>query len=399
VSTSDATAAIRHSDLFPEDVKSFLKNPSKTLSHNLAQPEFTQTNLVSDAQPGHLTAAIQDPNLINPWGVAFPPTGPFWVANNHTGTATVYNVDPKTNTPTKLGLVVTIATPSGQTTPASPTGVVFNDSHGFVVNGAPASFIFDTEDGTLSAWNSNSGTQSVLAVDNSADPAHGDPNVPPAEGIGAVYKGLAIGQDEGQPMLYATNFRHGTVDMFNDQFQQVGSFTDSSLPAGYAPFNAQVLDHHVFVTFAVQDQFKHDDVAGAGNGFVDEFDMDGHLITRVASNGALNSPWGLAIAPHDFGKFAGDLLVGNFGDGTINAFDLKTDMFVGTLRGADGNPIVIGDLWSIKPGNDGAAGSKGSIFFTAGVQGEAQGLFGSLTPIPGSDRFAESTSGSHVTAG
>ena len=399
MSTSDATAAIRHSDLFPEDVKSFLKNPSKTLSHNLAQPEFTQTNLVSDAQPGHLTAAIQDPNLINPWGVAFPPTGPFWVANNHTGTATVYNVDPKTNTPTKLGLVVTIATPSGQTTPASPTGVVFNDSHGFVVNGAPASFIFDTEDGTLSAWNSTTGTQTVLMVDNSADPAHGDPNVPPAEGIGAVYKGLAIGQDDGQTMLYATNFRHGTVDMFNDQFQQVGSFTDSSLPAGYAPFNAQVLDHHVFVTFAVQDQFKHDDVAGAGNGFVDEFDMDGHLITRVASNGPLNSPWGLAIAPHDFGKFAGDLLVGNFGDGTINAFDLKTDMFVGTLRGADGNPIVIGDLWSLKQGNNGAAGSKGSIFFTAGVQNEAQGLFGSISPISDSDRFAVSTSGAHVMAG
>jgi uncharacterized protein (TIGR03118 family) len=395
VSTSDSTVAIRHSDLFPDDVKSFLKNPLK----KLARPEFTQTNLVSDAQPGHLTAAIQDPNLINPWGVAFSPTGPFWVANNHTGTATLYNVDPKTNTPTQLGLVVTIAVPQGQTTPASPTGAVFNESHGFVVNGAPASFIFDTEDGTLAAWNSNAGSQSVLMVDNSADPAHGDPNVPPDEGIGAVYKGLAIGQDNGQPMLYAANFRHGTVDMFSDQFQQVGSFTDDSLPAGYAPFNAQVLDHHVFVTFAVQDQFKHDDVAGAGNGFVDEFDMDGHLLTRVASNGPLNSPWGLAIAPHDFGKFAGDLLVGNFGDGAINAFDLKTDMFAGTLRGADGNPIAIGDLWSIKQGNNEGAGSKGSIFFTAGVQNEAQGLFGSISPISDSDRFAVSTSGSHVMAG
>jgi uncharacterized protein (TIGR03118 family) len=239
----------------------------------------------------------------------------------------------------------------------------------------------------------------VLVVNNSADPAHGDPNVPPAEGIGAVYKGLAIGQDDGQTMLYATNFRHGTVDMFNDKFQQVGSFTDGSLPAGYAPFNAQVLDHHVFVTFAVQDPFKHDDVSGAGNGFVDEFDMDGHLISRVESNGPLNSPWGLAIAPQDFGKFAGDLLVGNFGDGTINAYDLKTDMSMGALRGVDDKPIVIGDLWTIKPGNNGAAGSSGNIFFSAGVQGEAQGLFGSLSPIPDSDRFAVSIAGSHAMAG
>jgi uncharacterized protein (TIGR03118 family) len=200
-------------------------------------------------------------------------------------------------------------------------------------------------------------------------------------------------------MLYATNFRHGTVDMFNDKFQQVGSFTDGSLPAGYAPFNAQVLDHHVFVTFAVQDPFKHDDVSGAGNGFVDEFDMDGHLISRVESNGPLNSPWGLAIAPQDFGKFAGDLLVGNFGDGTIHAFDLKTDMSMGALRGVDDKPIVIGDLWTIKPGNNGAAGSSGNIFFSAGVQGEAQGLFGSLSPIPDSDRFAVSIAGSHAMAG
>jgi uncharacterized protein (TIGR03118 family) len=298
--------------------------------------------------------------------------------------------------------VVTIATPPGQTTPASPTGVVFNSDHnphGFVVDGAAASFIFVTEDGTLSAWNSNAGTQSVLAVDNSNDPAHGDPTVPPGEGVGAVYKGLAIGQDDGRTMLYAANFRHGTVDMFNDQFQQVASFTDKSLPAGFAPFNARVLDHHVFVTFALQDEFKHDDVSGAGNGFVDEFDMDGHLVDRVASGGPLNSPWGLAIAPQDFGRFAGDLLVGNFGDGTIDAFDLRTDMFMGALRGADGKPIVIGDLWSITQGNNGAAGSKGSIFFTAGVQGEAQGLFGSLSPIPGSDRFAVSGAGSHAMVG
>ena len=256
-----------------------------------------------------------------------------------------------------------------------------------MVDGSPASFIFVTEDGTVSAWNTKTGTESVLEADNSNNPAEGDPNVPPGEGIGAVYKGLVMGTDNGQTVLYAANFRHGTVDVFNDQFTQISSFTDGSLPAGFAPFNVQVLDNHLFVTFALQNQFKHDDVAGAGNGFVDEFDMNGHLVARIASNGPLDSPWGLAIAPKDFGRFAGDLLVGNFGSGTIDAYDLKTDMFVGALRGADGKPIVIGDLWGLKPGNDGSAGSSGSIFFTAGVQNEAKGLFGSLSPIPGTDKF------------
>jgi uncharacterized protein (TIGR03118 family) len=352
--------------------------------------EFSQSNLVSDAQPGHLNASIQDPNLINPWGVAFSPTGPFMVNNNHTGTATVYNVDPKTNAITAAPMVVTIAPPqavSGVTT-ASPTGIVFNsDQDGFMLNGKPATFIMDTEDGTISAW--NGGTMTTLEVDNSNNPAHGDPNVPPDEGIGAVYKGLAIGtQKNGTTLLYATNFRHGTVDVFNSQFQQVNSLTDGNLPAGFAPFNAQVLDGHLFVSYAKQDPFKHDDVAGPGNGFVDEFSLTGKLIARVASNGPLDSPWGMAIAPHDFGKFAGDLLVGNFGDGTINAFNLQTDKFVGTLDGVDGKPITIGDLWTLTPGNGGMAGSKGEIFFTAGVQNESSGLFGAIAPVAGhSDEF------------
>jgi uncharacterized protein (TIGR03118 family) len=347
--------------------------------------EFSQSNLVSDDQSGHLNASIQDPNLINPWGVAFSPTGPFWVNNNHTGTATIYNVDPKTNAITAAPLIVTIAPPQAvpDVTTASPTGIVFNsDQSGFMLNGKPATFIMDTEDGTISAW--NGGTSTTLEVDNSANAALGDPNVPPDEGIGAVYKGLAIGtQKNGTTLLYATNFRHGTIDVFNDQWQQVNSLTDGNLPAGYAPFNAQVLDGHLFVTYALQDTFKHDDVAGPGNGFVDEFSLTGKLIARVASNGPLDSPWGMAIAPGDFGKFAGDLLVGNFGDGTINAFNLKNDKFVGTLDGVDGKPITIGDLWTLTPGNGGMAGSKGEIFFTAGVQQESFGLFGAIAPVPG----------------
>jgi uncharacterized protein (TIGR03118 family) len=371
---------------------------------------FSQSNLVSDDQPGHLNAQIQDPNLINPWGVAFGPNTPFWVNNNHTGTATIYNVDPMTDATTARSLVVTIAPPeavSGVTT-ASPTGIVFNNDPNpkdFVVNGKSAIFIMDTEDGTISAW--NGGDATTLEVDNSNNPKHGDGSLPPqfqTEGIGAVYKGLAIGtQGNGKMLLYATNFRHGTVDVFNDKFKQVHSLKDSNLPNGYAPFNVQVLGGKLFVTYALQDPFKHDDVAGAGHGFVDEFSLSGKFIARVASGGPnspLNSPWGLAIAPSDFGKFAGDLLVGNFGDGTINAFDLNHhDEFVGPLLGTDSKPITIGDLWTLTPGNGTSAGSTGEIYFTAGVQAESQGLFGSISPVPGTDHFMVSGSPSHGTMG
>jgi uncharacterized protein (TIGR03118 family) len=373
--------------------------PSNPHRHGHRQ-EFSQSNLVSDNQVGHLSAQVQDPNLINPWGISLSPTSPFWIANNHTGTATLYNVDPHTNTTTTVPLVVTIAPPTGQSGPASPTGTVFNnDQQGFLLNGKPASFIFSTEDGTISAW--NGGAQTTLEVDNSSDPAHGDSTVPPDEGVGAVYKGLAIGTDDGgQTLLYASNFRHGTVDVFNDQWQQVMSLTDGSLPAGYAPFDAQVLDGHLFVTYAQQDEFKHDDVAGQGNGFVDEFNLNGQLIDRVASNGPLNSPWGLAIAPQDFGKYSGDLLVGNFGDGTISAFDLQhNNADMGKLLGIDGLPVTIGDLWAMTPGNDAGAGSSGNIYFTAGIKNEAQGLFGSLSPVPNSNEFMISGMSAHLMTG
>ena len=384
---------------------SFL-DPSDAIFHFMApfiRREFSQSNLVSDNQTGHLNAQIQDANLINPWGVAFSPTGPFWVNNNHTGTATIYRVDPVTDATTAAPLVVTIAPPAGTIITASPTGIVFNsDANGFLVNGSPATFIMDTEDGTISAWNGGSST--TLEVDNSNDPSHGDGSLPPqdqTEGIGAVYKGLAIAtQKNGTTQLYATNFRHGTVDVFSDQFQQVNSLTDGNLPNGYAPFNAQVLDGKLFVTYAKQDEFKHDDVAGSGNGFIDEFSLNGKFIARVASHGPLNSPWGLAIAPADFGKFAGDLLVGNFGDGTISAFDLKHhDKFEGKLLGVDGKPITIGDLWALTPGNGGAAGSKGEIYFTAGVQNEAQGLFGSISHVSDTDHFMVSGTSVHGMMG
>ena len=332
---------------------------------------YAQTNLVSD---GFVPAANTDPNLINPWGVSYGPTGPFWVSDNGTGVTTIY--DGTGQAVTVAGhTAITIAAPPGQDSPSAPTGQVFNGTGaGFEIsaNGhtAPSVFLFATEDGTISGWNPavDSGS-SVLAVDDTM------------VGGGAVFKGLAIGTTDKMTFLYAADFRNGTVDMFDDKFNQVNSFTDPNLPKGYAPFNVQVLDNDLYVTFAEQDPAKHDDVSGPGHGFVDKFDLNGNLLDRVATRGVLNSPWGLDIAPKGFGQFAGDLLVGNFGDGAIDAYDLKTDKFVGQLLGADGNPIQIGDLWALTNGNGGAGGDPNKVYFTAGLQDEQHGLFGSLSPM------------------
>src|SRR5271157_1175499 len=346
------------------------------LLHHKTRMTFTETKLVgSDPTLG---AAHIDPNLINPWGMSESTTSPFWISDNGSGLASIYQV---TDSGVMPNFPISIAVPPGQTPgTASPTGQVFNSfaSEGaFTLNdGSPATFLFATEDGTISGWNAAAGTQSIIAVDESNNPKEGDTTL----GLGAVYKGLAIAQGDDGPVLFAANFRHGTVDTYDKNFNLINSFTDPHVPQGFAPFNVQVLDNKLFVTFAEQDAAKHDDVAGAGNGFVDEFDLNGKLMQRAASNGPLNSPWGLAIAPDSFGNLAGDLLVGNFGDGTINAFNLKNDYFQGKLDGPNGKPITIGDLWAITPGNGGNGGSPDTLYFTAGVQKEAQGLFGSLTP-------------------
>lgn len=333
---------------------------------------YKQTDLVSD---GFVKAPVIDPNLINPWGVSFGRTTPFWVSANGTGLATIYDGNGKPAAPAVIGANnITIATPPGQTSHASPTGQVFNSfGRGFRIQdggaSGPAVFLFATEEGTISGWNPRvNPTMSILAVDNS-------------KGGKAVYKGLAIGTTNQGTFLYAANFRSGTVDVFNTSFRHVQSFTDSHLPKGYAPFNVQVLDGRLFVTFALQDSDKHDDVAGAGHGFVDEFNLKGHLLKRVESRGPLNSPWGLAVAPTGFGQFAHDLLVGNFGDGTISVFNPKNDKFLGKLRGANGAPIKIGDLWALVPGNRGPNSDPKKIYFTAGVKDEAHGLFGTLGAI------------------
>jgi len=338
--------------------------------HSQQENSYTQTNLVSD---GFLPAEHTDPNLINPWGVASSHTGPFWVSDNGTGVTTIYD---GRGAPVSIDghSSITIAALPGQTDPSAPTGQVFNDTHrGFNIssNGhtGSARFLFATEDGTISGWNPNvDSASSVIAVDKSASDA--------------VFKGLAIGSTHGHTYLYAADFHNGVVDVFNNHFHEVKHFTDKNLPDGYAPFNVQALNGHLFVTFALQDADKEDDVAGAGHGYVDEFDFSGHLLHRVASQGPLDSPWGLAIAPSGFGKFSHDLLVGNFGDGRINAYDPHDFHFLGTVDDPSGNQVVIGDLWALVPGNRGPHSDPHSMYFTAGVQDEAHGLFGKLTAAP-----------------
>ena len=351
---------------------------------------YVQDNLVTDGSastPPGPPAANTDPDLINPWGISYSPTGPFWVSDNNAGVATIYNgagtkitLFAGTSTPVPQ---VTIATPPGQNPgTAAPTGQVFNGGGGFNVSSGgltgSSAFIFATEDGTISGWSPGvSKTNSILAVDNSQG------------GAGAVYKGLTMGTSGGQNLLYATNFRGGTVEVYNSSFQLVNTISDPTAPAGYAPFNVLVANGKLYVTFALQDSAKHDDVAGPGNGFVDTFNLDGsnrqRLIPFTPGTGVLNSPWGLDIAPSGFGSFGGDLLVGNFGDGTINAFDATSGALLGTIDGANGQPLVNGDLWDIINGNGGAGGSLNSIYITAGVAGEAEGLFASISvPEPGS---------------
>src|SRR5216117_3566350 len=330
---------------------------------------YEQHNLVSD---GAVAADLVDAALVNAWGLVASATSPWWVADNGTGLSTLYNG----NTGAKVALTVSV--------PGAPTGIVFNSGPSFVVasgtKSGPARFIFASEDGTISGWNpAVAATDAIVGVDRS--------------NIGAVYKGIAIAQTSAGDRLFATNFNTGTVDVFDAMFHQVhAGFEDRDLPTGYAPFGIRNLGGVIYVTYALQDADRHDDVAGPGHGFVDAFDLEGHLLRRVASRGRLDSPWGLAIATDDFGKFGGDLLIGNFGDGTINAFDLGGDRGKdrlrqgGQLRSADGRALAIDGLWAIAFGNDAAAGPSGTLFFTAGPFHEAHGLFGKIEVVPGAGK-------------
>jgi uncharacterized protein (TIGR03118 family) len=344
------------------------------------QPTYTRVNLVSDIAG---VARFTDPNLVNPWGLAFGPTSPFWVADNGTGLSTLYRGD-GTSFPVGSPLMVTIPPPAGGTS-ASPTGVVFNGTSSFVVsaNGKSggAIFIFATEDGTISGWSpAVDFHNAILVVDNST-PGGVDNST-----LGAVYKGLATADKGTSHFLYAANFRDGFVEVYNSSFKFLKSFTDTGVSAGFAPFGIQNINGKLLVTFAKQNDKKHDDVAGPGNGFVDIFDADGNLLDRFASGGTLNSPWGLALAPEGFGKFSRHLLVGNFGDGRINAFDLNTGHFDGQLIDPEGNPLTINGLWAVRFGNGAPnGGSRRKLFFTAGIADESHGLFGFIEAGHGED--------------
>jgi uncharacterized protein (TIGR03118 family) len=344
----------------------------------IARGSFRQTNLVSDI-PG--LAPLTDPSLKNPWGLSSSSGSPIWVSDNNAAVTTLYNGAGQPVFP--LGEpFVTIPAPDGGPG-GTPTGTVFNGTTAFAVSqggkSAPALFLFATEDGTISGWNPGVNKASaVLAVDNStATDSAGD--------VGAVYKGLTNGSVGTVNYLYASNFRFGTVDVFDGSFTQLswaGAFTDPNLPAGFAPFGIQNIGGLIYVTYAMQDQFKHDDVKGAGHGVVDIYTTSGALVTRFATGGALNSPWGLAAAPASFGNFHGDILVGNFGDGRISAFT-PSGTFRGQLKSETSAPIQIDGLWGLRFGNGGNGGDVNSLFFAAGLNDEADGLFGKIQNVEG----------------
>lgn len=327
-----------------------------------ASQTFQQRNLVSDIAG---VARITDRNLVNPWGLAAGPTSPLWVADNGRDVSTFYSGAVDGTVPRPMPLVVSI--PDG-----APTGVVFNPTRGFVVHAgqasAPANFIFDSEAGKITAW---SGTVPPTTQAQTV-----------ATTPGAIYKGLAIATVPRRgTFLYAADFHGAKIDVFDSQFAPVhlsGSFVDRTLPAGYAPFNIQELRGFLVVAYAKQDADAEDEVAGAGLGFIDVYDTTGHLVRRLVSQDALDAPWGLALAPRHFGRFGGDLLVGNFGDGKINAYDPRSGRFEGQLTNEDGNPIQIDGLWALRFGN-GTFGTPRDLLFTAGIADEDHGLLGEIS--------------------
>jgi uncharacterized protein (TIGR03118 family) len=346
---------------------------------------YVQTNLVSDI-PG--LAAHTDANLHNPWGTSTGPGLPIWVSDNATGVATLYDGQGnlKEVAPNQPSVAMPAPPSAGPGAAGAPTGTTFNPTpDGFVVSkggvSGPSKFLFATEDGTLVGWNPSVDVKSgVIAVDRSqATDTEGD--------HAAVYKGLALVTTPAGKFLYATNFRFGQVEVFDSSFNIVNIFTDPTVPAGFAPFGIHNIGGNLFVTFAKQDAFKHDDVAGAGNGFVDVFSPNGVRLQRFASHGKLDSPWAVTLAPSTFGAFGADILVGNFGSGHINAYDATSGGFRGQLRNTDGDPLTISGLWGLRfPTTSLNVTDPNALYFTAGLNHEADGLFGTLTPNPEKDK-------------
>ncbi|MCP3715147.1 TIGR03118 family protein [Paraburkholderia sp. CNPSo 3281] len=374
-----------------------------TIGRAAADEAYVVTPLVSNLAG---SAPKVDGVLQNAWGIAFSPAGsPFWINDNATGCSTLYD-----GAGTKVALQVSIPLPGNvipasdchpvfasrppNPAPAAPTGIVWNPSSAFLVPATqiPAVFIFATEDGTISAWAGglNPANNAVIAVDNSSNPTAGN---------GAVYKGLVFGVNARGAFLFATNFRSGRIDVFgpngtNGLFTPAmtdGGFADPNIPAGYAPFGIANIDGDLFVTYAQQDGQKHDDVAGRGHGFVDVFDTDGHLLRRFASQGPLDSPWGITRASFAFGRFSGKILIGNFGNGRINVFD-NDGTFVDQLENEFGNPLAIDGLWTLTLGG-GRNSSPDTLYFSAGPNKESNGLFGFIAPANGSQTRTSAQNG------
>jgi uncharacterized protein (TIGR03118 family) len=319
-------------------------------SGSLFASPFSQTNLVSDI-PG--MALVTDSNMVDPWGMSFSATSPIWVNDRGAGVATVY-----TGTGGVIPLVVTV--PPGA--PLGPTGQVFAGGTNFDLSGKPAAFIFDTLGGTIDAW--NGGTSATVVA----------PSTTPA----ARYEGLALANNT----LYAANFESGgAINVFNSSYAETGSFTDSSIPSGYAPFNVQNVNGLLYVEYAKITPNVAVPLPGGG-GYVDVYNANGTFVQRLISNGPLDAPWGVALAPAGFGSFGGDLLVGNFGNGEINAFNPTTGAFEGTLTDQNGNPIVNSGLWAINFGNGSFGAKTDALYFDAGLNKGADGLFGDIQSVP-----------------
>lgn len=329
----------------------------------IAGTTYSVQALVSD---GTVPADHTDPNLKNPWGVAFNPTGFVWLSNNHSGTSTLYD-----GNGVPQALVVTVPPAAGGGDVGSPTGIVYNPGADFKVTAAgktgAARFIFSTEDGTISGWApSVDGTHAIIAVQKD----------------GSSFKGLATASTSHGNMLYAADFANGHVVAYDANFQEVatdGGFVDPMLHGRYGPFNVQAIGDRLYVAFAKIDKGGEDEHAGKGQGFIDTFDFDGHLIKRLVKHDGVNAPWGFALAPTTFGQYGGALLVGNFGDGTIAAYNPNTGHLRGYLHGTDGKKLSIDGLWGMAFGNGAFSQDKNKLYFAAGVGSESGGLYGSVS--------------------
>jgi uncharacterized protein (TIGR03118 family) len=343
---------------------------------------FADTALVSNKSEVVATAATIDGNLQNPWGIAVAPGLPFWISDNNSNLSTLYSGAGVQETQTITGSAATgIAIPaSAAGVQANPTGQIFNGTGGFLVPTSKgqetALFIFDGEGGLISAWAQDSGATAVTAYDDGI--VNGANH--------AVYKGLAIGTVSGVTYLYATDLHNNKVDVFDTNFSKPaamqGKFVDPNLPAGFVPFGIAALNGQLYVTFAKQDAAMHDEIAGAGLGYVDIFDFSGNLVNQFASAGALNAPWGIAIAPTGFGSLGGDVLIGNFGDGAVNVFSPNGTSLAtskGPLMAGNGQPLAFPGLWALAFGNGDADKPITTLFYTAGFASQIDGVFGSIT--------------------